>query len=222
LERSSTAEIHADVIRGRSTEDLASSRASASERNHRRRRDGTGDAESDLLLQVASGDEEAFSVLLERIGCRVYGVARRVIHDPAQAEEITQEVLLEVWRTAARFDTVRGTAGAWILTVAHRRAVDRVRSEQAERDRTHRIGARHQQRAFDAVADQVILDEEHREVAAALASLTGLQRQAIELAYYQGHTYREVAELLDTSLGTIKTRMRTGLLRLREELEADR
>lgn len=187
-----------------------------------RRLGGTSDAQRDLLLQVAAGDQVAFGDLFDRIGGRVYGVARRVLRDPAQAEEVTQDVLAEVWCTAGRFDPFRGSAGGWILTIAHHRAVDRVRSEQAARVRTRRVGVRDQHRAFDEVTDQVILHEEHAEVRAALAGLPGPQREAIELVYRHGHTFREAAELLDTPLGTIKTRMRVGLLRLRKVLEAQR
>jgi RNA polymerase sigma-70 factor, ECF subfamily len=149
-------------------------------------------------------------------------VIQRVVRDPAHSEEVTQEVMLEIWRTASRFDPTRGAAGTWILTMAHRRAIDRVRSEQASRDRTERIGIRDQHREFDVVSEEVEQRDEYQQVAAALAQLTGVQRQAVELAYYQGHTYREVAELLDTPLGTIKTRMRNGLLRLREAMEVNR
>jgi RNA polymerase sigma-70 factor, ECF subfamily len=188
-----------------------------------RRRDEVSDAtERELLERIAAGDQPALGDLFDRVGARVYGVVQRVVRDPAQAEEVTQEVMLEVWTNAARFDATRGSPRSWIVTMARRRAIDRVRSEQASRDRTQKIGIRDQQRAFDEVSEQVILGEEHTEVAAALAGLSGLQRQAIELAYYQGHTYREVAELLDTPLGTIKTRMRDGLLRLRDVMEVNR
>jgi RNA polymerase sigma-70 factor, ECF subfamily len=123
-----------------------------------------------------------------------------------------------VWRTAARFDPAKGSARTWILTMAHRRAIDRVRSEQASRERTDRIGVRERSRAFDEVAEAVELKLEHHQVRRSLDALTDLQREAVELAYYGGHTYREVAELLDTPLGTVKTRMRDGLIRLRDAL----
>ncbi len=188
-----------------------------------RRRDEASDVdERELLARIAAGDQTALGVLFDHIGARVYGVIHRVLRDPAQAEEVTQEVMLEVWTNADRFDADRGSPRTWVVTMARRRAIDRVRSEQASRDRTRRMGIRDQGRAFDEVSEQVILDEEHSEVTAALDALTDLQRRAIELAYFEGHTYREVAELLDTPLGTIKTRMRDGLLRLRDVMEVER
>ncbi len=174
--------------------------------------------EEALLAAVARGDQAAFADLYDRVAPLVHGVVRRVVRDPAQSEEVTQEVLVELWRTAVRFDPDRGSARAWILTMAHRRAIDRVRSEQSSRNRTARVAGREHARPFDDVAEQVETSLDHDRVRAALGTLTELQRQAVELAYYQGYTYREVAELLDTPLGTIKTRMRDGLIRLRDAM----
>lgn len=174
--------------------------------------------EDELLAMVARGDQEAFAALYDRLAPSVLGVVRGVVRDPAQSEEVAQEVLVEVWKQASRFDEERGSARTWILTIAHRRAVDRVRSEQAHRNRDERIGRRDRQRPFDEVAERVETRLEHRAVREALDSLTDLQREAVELAYYRGLTYREVAELLDTPLGTIKTRMRDGMIRLRDSL----
>lgn len=178
--------------------------------------------EDELLLAVARGDREAFRRLYDRMGGAVYGVIRRVLRDPSRSEEVAQEVLVEVWRTATRFDPDRGSATTWILTMAHRRAVDRVRSEQASRDREERVARRDHTPAFDAVAEAVETRFEHQQVRAALEQLTDLQREAVELAYYGGYTYREVAELLDTPLGTVKTRLRDGLIRLRDALGVTR
>jgi len=179
-----------------------------------------GDAAlEDLLERVAAGDQGAFAVLYDRCGGQVYGLVLRVLRDPAQSEEVTQEVLLEVWRSAPRYDRTRGKALTWILTLTHRRAVDRVRSEQAARQRDSLAGSRDLRTGFDAVAEEVEVRLEHEQVRRALERLTGLQREAVELAYYGGYTYRQVAELLDAPLGTVKTRLRDGLLRLRDELE---
>jgi RNA polymerase sigma-70 factor (ECF subfamily) len=146
----------------------------------------------------------------------VYGLIRRVLRDPAQAEEVSQEVLVEVWRTAGRFDRAKGSATAWIFTIAHRRAVDRVRSEQAGADRARRVAAASVETPYDDVVESASASLERTQVRRCLEALTELQREAITLAYYNGHTYREVAELLDTALPTVKTRMRDGLIRMRD------
>jgi RNA polymerase sigma-70 factor, ECF subfamily len=175
-------------------------------------------SDDQLLLAVARGDQAAFAALYDELAGIVHGVVRRVLRDPSQSEEVTQEVFVEVWRTATRFDPERGSARTWVLTMAHRRAIDRVRSEQASRDRTERVGRNEQQRDYDEVSEKVEIRLEHQQVREALSTLTDLQREAVELAYFKGYTYREVADLLDTPLGTIKTRMRDGLIRLRDAL----
>ena len=173
----------------------------------------------DLLVAVAGGDTLAFGVLYDRVTPQVLGVALRVLRDRALAEETAQEVMVEVWRKAERFDPDRGTASGWITTLAHRRAVDRVRSEQAARDRDDRVSRRDEMRAFDAVADEVQVRLDHWQVRRAMTELTDRQREAIELAYFGGHTYRDVARVLDIPEGTAKSRLRDGLLRLRNALE---
>jgi RNA polymerase sigma-70 factor, ECF subfamily len=175
-----------------------------------------------FVLALARGEDHALGELFDRVGGRVFGTVRRILRDPAQSEEVTQEVMLEVWRTAPRFDPRKGSADSWILTMAHRRAIDRVRSEQASRDRAQAIGTRDRPRPYDDVVEQVVLDEEHGQVTEALSALTDLQREAVELAYFEGYTYREIAERLDTPLGTIKTRMRDAMIRLRGALEVTR
>lgn len=169
-----------------------------------------------LVMQVARGDEEAFEALFRRVAGPVLGVVRRVLRDPAQSEEVAQEVMVEVWRTATRFDPSRGSATTWIMTMAHARAVDRVRSAQAARDRDERVGRRENVREYDEVAEEVEVRLEQQAVRGCLGGLTDLQRESVQLAYYGGYTYREVAELLDVPLGTVKTRLRDGLIRLRD------
>ena len=171
-----------------------------------------------LLGDVALGDRDAFEELYTQIAGPVLGVARRVVRDPAQSEEVAQEVLLEVWRSASRYDSSKGSVLAWVLTIAHRRAVDRVRSAQARTDREVRDASRSHVVAYDEVADEVESRLEHEQVRKAMDSLTDLQREAIRLAYYGGYTQREVSELLDLPLGTVKTRLRDGLIRLRDAL----
>jgi RNA polymerase sigma-70 factor (ECF subfamily) len=167
-----------------------------------------------LVGQVARGDEAAFRVLYDRAAGQVLGTVRRVLRDPAQSEEVMQEVLLEVWRTAARFDPEAGSAAAWIMTLAHRRAVDRVRSENSAARRELRAAV--QAVDYDQVSEAVETSLEHERVRRCLTTLTDLQREAVTLAYYQGYTYGEVAELLGVAVGTVKTRMRDGLIRLRD------
>ena len=171
-----------------------------------------------LLEKVATGDRNAFSELYDEIAPRVFGLVKRVLIDHAQAEEVTQEVFLEIWQNAARFDASKGSAITWMLTMTHRRAIDRIRASQSSRDRDLRIGIRDFEPGHDAVAEHVEVSVEHERVARAMARLTELQRQAIELSYYGGYTNSEVAGILSVPLGTVKTRIRDGMIRLRDEL----
>lgn len=175
-----------------------------------------GAALDELLRLTARGDDAAFARLYDQTAPRVYGLALRLVRAPALAEEVAQEVLVEVWRTASRFDPAKGSAIAWMLTLAHRRAVDRVRSVQASDDRERRAAASWVAPEHDEVSEQVVGRLEQRAVRRCLSRLTELQREAIELAYYGGYTYREVAGLLSTALPTVKTRIRDGLIRLRD------
>jgi RNA polymerase sigma-70 factor (ECF subfamily) len=169
-----------------------------------------------LLDRVSRGDQEAFEHLYTAVAGAVLGLVRRVVRDPAQSEEVAQEVLVEVWRCAARFDPQQGSAMAWIMTLAHRRAVDRVRSAQASAEREHKAGLRDRVRAFDEVSEQVERRLEREQVRRCLERLTDLQHESVTLAYYRGYTYQETAEVLGVALGTVKTRLRDGLIRLRD------
>jgi RNA polymerase sigma-70 factor (ECF subfamily) len=170
----------------------------------------------ELMRRIARGDEQAFASFYDEVSPRVYGLARRIVRDAAQAEEVAQEALVEVWRTAARFDATRGSAVSWALTITHRRAVDRVRAVQAGTERERRVAAASSQTPYDEVVEDVTASLEQQQVRRCLKTLTDLQREAITLAYYRGYTYREVAEKLQAALPTIKTRMRDGLIRLRD------
>jgi RNA polymerase sigma-70 factor (ECF subfamily) len=179
---------------------------------------GGDDPLAGLLALVARGDEQAFAELYERVAAAVFGLVGRVVRDPAQSEEVTQEVFVELWRTASRFDPGRGTARSWIMTRAHRRAVDRVRSAERAARRDDLAGRRAQGRPYDEVVERVEAGLEREHVRRGLDVLTELQREAVVLAYYGGYTHREIAELLGVPSGTVKTRLRDGLIRLRDHL----
>ncbi|MBB1253780.1 ECF RNA polymerase sigma factor SigK [Streptomyces sp. OF3] len=176
---------------------------------------GRADLEQ-VMEKVAHGDKDAFSTLYDDLAPIVFGVVNRVVRDRAQSEEVAQEVMLEVWRQAARYRPEAGRVATWVTTIAHRRAVDRVRSAQAAADREHAQAVRDRSRPFDDVVERVETRLESEQVRRCLRGLTELQRQAVTLSYYRGLTYREVAETLRAPLPTIKTRMRDGLIRLRD------
>jgi RNA polymerase sigma-70 factor, ECF subfamily len=169
-----------------------------------------------LLGRTARGDIAAFEAVYDQMSAPVFGIVRRVVRDPAQSEEVTQEVLLEVWRSASRFDQAKGTATAWIMTLAHRRAIDRVRSVQREIERERRTAAVTTAVPYDEVAEAVQTSLDAERVRHCLGALTELQRESVTLAYYGGYSYTEVASLLGVAPGTVKTRMRDALIRLRD------
>jgi len=181
-------------------------------------RESRTSALDDLLVATASGDRDAFSRLYDETAARVFGLVRRVLVDAAQAEEVTQDVFLEAWQTASRFDPTRGAAISWLLTLAHRRAVDRVRSVQASRERDLKAGVRDLDVPVDDVAEAAEIAVEHERVSGALAGLSPAQRECLSLAYYDGCTQSEIAARLGLPLGTVKTRLRDGMIRLRELL----
>jgi RNA polymerase sigma-70 factor (ECF subfamily) len=169
-----------------------------------------------LLLRVAKGDETAFAELYDAVAAPIFGLAKRILRQAEQAEEVAQEVLLEVWQQSSRFDPERGSGFAWVMTMTHRRAVDRVRAAQSASDRERRVGERSQEREHDQVVEAVEQRLEAEAVRECIDALTDVQRESVTLAYYGGFSYPEVAERLGTPLGTIKTRMRDGLIRLRD------
>ncbi len=176
----------------------------------------------DLIQRVATGDRDAFAEVYDALSARAFGLIRRVLVDRAQSEEVLQEVFLEVWQSAARFTPKRGQGRSWVLTIAHRRAVDRVRSSQSSVDRDVRAGLRDMDVAYDNVSEKVEMKIEGRRVVDALATLPDAQKEALTLAYFGGYSQSEIATLVGSPLGTIKTRMRDGLSRLRMELGVDK
>ena len=172
----------------------------------------------ELIARVAEGDQSAFSQLYDLVAPRVLGLIKRLLRDHAQSEEVTQEVFLEIWQTAPRFDSHKGAVASWILTMAHRRAVDRIRASQASRNRDTKIGIRDFDSQYDNVAETVEIRIEHEKVEKAMTRLTERQRQAVTLAYYGGYSHSEVATMLELPVSTVKTRLRDGMMRLRDEL----
>jgi RNA polymerase sigma-70 factor (ECF subfamily) len=173
---------------------------------------------ADLLRRAGRGDEAAFAEWYDATSARAFGLAVRVLRDRAQAEEVTQESYLDCWRHATRFDSRRGSALSWLLTIVHRKAVDRVRSAEAATRRDTAYGRREQDVPHDETAEAATASLEATRVRAALGDLTIKQREAVELAFLGGYTHTEVATMLDLPVGTAKTRIRDGLIRLRDAL----
>ena len=172
-----------------------------------------------LLVGAGRGDREAFTALYDIIAPNIYGLACRVIRDRQLAEDVAQEALVEVWRHAPRFDPTKGTASSWVATIAHRRAIDRVRSEQARHNREDRVSsAERTASSGDEVSAGVLREAAQQTVINGLECLTDTQREVIQLAFYDGRTYAEVADLLGIPVGTAKTRIRDGLIKLRDSV----
>ena len=173
-----------------------------------------------LLGAVARGEHGAFDLVYEQLRGPVYRRARGVLHDQAHAEEVTQEVMLEIWSTAVRYDPAKGSATAWALMIAHRRAVDRVRSAAASsaRDRQNSVPPA----LWEQVSHAADNASDRQRLLRCLEQLSGPQREAITLAYYGGHTYRQVADILGAPVGTVKSRIRDALILLRGCMHGDR
>jgi RNA polymerase sigma-70 factor (ECF subfamily) len=169
----------------------------------------------ELLEQIARGDQAAFAEFYRLTSRRVYGMARRVLIDTELSEDTTQEVFLQVWQNASKFNPEAGSPLAWLMTISHRRAVDKVRSSQSSTDREAKYGASSQEIDHDSVSDEVGSRLEAEAVVRCLGTLTDTQQESVRLAYYGGLTYREVAERLNAAVPTIKSRIRDGLIRLK-------
>lgn len=173
----------------------------------------------DLLRRSAQGDQEAFAELYPVVAPRVFGLALRILGTRGHAEEVTQEVLLDIWRTCARFDPARGSALSWMLTIAHRRAVDRVRSAQSSTLRDDDWSARNAETTSDPTAEAAQASERADRVRAALLGLSAKQRTAVSLAYFGGHTSTEIATSLGLPASTVRSRIRDGLRALGQTLD---
>jgi RNA polymerase sigma-70 factor, ECF subfamily len=174
----------------------------------------------EALVENGRGEEAAFAQVYQRLAPSVFGLAKRVVRDPALAEDVSQEVFASVWRLATRYDPGKGSAQTWVLTLTHRRAVDLVRSDEAASRRESHTAA--YDTPFDTVHEQAATRIEREQVRRCLSALTDVQREVVMLAYYGGHTYAEVSALLQANLSTVKTRMRDGLVRLRDCLGGNR
>jgi RNA polymerase sigma-70 factor, ECF subfamily len=172
---------------------------------------------SALFARVQSGDQDAFADLYDAIAPLVFGAVKRILRDPAMSEEVTQEVFVDLWTSAARFDPTRGVVSTWAVTIARRRAIDRVRSEQSQRNRIEQLGHRRAD-VEDGTDDAVVASLDAERVTRALADLPTDQRQIIQLAFIDGYSHSDIAEQLGLPLGTVKGRVRGGLQRLSGKL----
>jgi RNA polymerase sigma-70 factor, ECF subfamily len=170
---------------------------------------------AELIALSARGQEDAFAELYDLTAAHIYGVVLRVLRSVDHAAEVTQEVFVEVWRQADRYSPARGSVLAWMTTMAHRRAVDRVRSVSSEAARDERYAAATADRAVDYVWADVEQRLDAERVRKSMASLSAIQREAITLAYFGGYSQSQVAQLLNLPLGTVKTRIRDGLIGMR-------
>jgi len=174
-----------------------------------------------LVERVVDGDRSAFATLYDELAPTLFAVVKRVLRDPAMSEEVTQEVFVEMWTSVAKFDATRASVSTWAVTIARRRAVDRVRREQSQRNRIDALKGQRPD-VVDDIDDDVVATEEATRVRAAIATLPEDQREVIRLAFVEGFAHGAIAEHLDIPLGTVKGRVRGGLRRLRGELEDGR
>ena len=180
--------------------------------------DTTAGELAELLQRSSRGDEAAFAQVYDATSSRAYGLALRVVRNPAQAEEVVQEAYLDAWRSSSRYEPTRGSALGWLLTIVHRKAVDRVRSAEAATQRDAVYHRETQQVEHDQTAESAHASLEAQRVRGAVSTLTAVQREAVELAFFGGYTHTEVATMLDVPVGTAKTRIRDGLIRLRDAM----
>lgn len=171
-----------------------------------------------VMSRVAAGDQEAFSALYEATSGHLYAVIMKVLRNPALSEEVLQDAYVQIWQNAGSYEAGRGRVITWCLTLAHRRAVDRVRSVRASQERDLAQGIKEYQESYDDVEDTVALRLESERVNRAMESLNAGQVKVIKLAYYGGYTQQEIARIMDLPLGTVKTRIRDGMSRLRTTL----
>jgi RNA polymerase sigma-70 factor (ECF subfamily) len=176
-------------------------------------------ADEAALARMARGDHDGLAELYDRHARAIYSLALRILQDRAEAEDVVQDVFAQVWTQAARYDTSRGAVAAWMLMMARSRAIDRLRSQRARPDNAADTGATLNVPDAGVPQDlQLLSAEEVARLRRALAELPLLQRVALELAYYEGLTHAEIAERLEEPLGTVKTRIRQAVIRLRESL----
>jgi RNA polymerase sigma-70 factor, ECF subfamily len=173
-----------------------------------------------IVERMAAGDGDALRELYDIHSRAVYSLALRILRVQSDAEDVVQEVFVQAWRQAARYDATRGTVAGWLLMQARSRSIDRLRARQARPERSEDERAADPPDSSAGPDIQVVRGEQARRVRQALEDLPRLQRTALELAYYEGLTHVEIAEQLEQPLGTIKTRIRQGLLKLRQALGA--
>jgi RNA polymerase sigma-70 factor, ECF subfamily len=178
----------------------------------------TDDADERFIDRIAGGDLDALEGLYERYRTMAYSIALRITGEPSAAEDVVQEAFLGAWRNAARYAESRGSVKTWLLSIVHHRAIDAVRRRRATVDLPERDDAPPPALRLPDLWGEVAANLDADEVRAALASLSDVQREALELAYFGGLTQTEIAERTGTPLGTVKSRMRLGLLSMREML----